>query len=397
MRGNGGWLGAIALSFVLLTALSGATQLTPLFPTYVERDILTSFTTTVVFAIYVAGALGMMVLGRSLSQRYGRKLLLGGALGSILLADLSFYFAEGLPLLLVGRFLSGTGVGVFVAIGSLMLIDQLDETQEEKGALLASCSNVAGLALGAIIAGLVAELTPQPLEVPFLVHLALVVLSFGALAVSARTVPRDGDEPLDISFPGIPQEARGVFIPSAIAAFAAFAVGGFFGAFVPAFASEELGIDSALAIGFIASLVFAATIFGNIAATVAPERYAPIAGASILFVGTCVLGFGLATVSLVWLAVGAGIAGTGNGLALQSGLNAIKRDAGAEAETEAVTLFFMIAYSALALPILLAGVVQQFFSLKTTAVGFAVGIALLVAVAIVLLWRQLRRGERSSG
>jgi len=58
-----------------------------------------------------------------------------------------------------------------------------------------------------------------------------------------------------------------------------------------------------------------------------------------------------------------------------------------EAETEAVTLFFRIAYSALALSILLAGVVQQFFSLKTTAVGFAVGIALLVAVAVVLLRR----------
>ena len=53
----------------------------------------------------------------------------------------------------------------------------------------------------------------------------------------------------------------------------------------------------------------------------------------------------------------------------------------------------MLAYSALALPILLAGVVQQFFSLKATAVGFAIAIALLVGVAIVLLWRRLRESD----
>ena len=87
------------------------------------------------------------------------------------------------------------------------------------------------------------------------------------------------------------------------------------------------------------------------------------------------------------------IAGQGNGSALQSGLNAIKRESQQENETEAVTLFFMLAYSALALPILLAGVVQQFFSLKATAVGFAIAIALLVGVAIVLLWRRLRESD----
>ena len=390
LRGKGGWLGAAALAFVLFVALSGATQLTPLFPTYVEREILSSFTTTLVFAIYVAGALGMMWVGGSLSRKYGRKALLGAALASILLADIAFYFASGLPLLLLGRFLSGAGVGVFVAIGSLAVIDQLDEKYSEGGALLAACANVGGLAVGSIFAGFVAELTPRPLHTPFLVHLAMIVIAFGALMLSAKTLANDTDSEIDYSLPQIPGEARGVFIPSAIAAFAAFSVGGFFGAFVPSFASEELGFTSALTIGIVASLAFAATIFGNIAATFLPERYAPLIGAVVLLIGACTLGTGLAVVSLALLASGALIAGMGNGIALQSGLNAIKRESEEENETEAVTLFFMIAYSALALPILLAGAVQQFFSLKTTAVGFAVGIALMVAVAIVLLWRQLR-------
>ena len=391
LRGQGGWLGAAALAFVLFVALSGATLLTPLFPTYVERKILTSLTTTLVFAVYVVGALGMMWVGGSLSRKYGRKTLLGLALAAILVADIAFYFASGLPLLLLGRFLSGAGVGVFVAIGSLAVIDQLDEKHSEGGALLAACANVGGLAVGSVFAGFVAELTPRPLHVPFLVHLGLIVVAFGALMLSAKTLASDRNEAIDFSLPQIPDEARGVFIPSAIAAFAAFSVGGFFGAFVPSFASEELDFTSTLAIGVVASLAFAATIVGNIAATVLPERYAPLIGAVVLFIGACTLGTGLAMVSLVLLAIGALIAGIGNGIALQSGLNAIKRESEEENETEAVTLFFMIAYSALALPILLAGVVQQFFSLKTTAVGFAVGIALMVAVAIVLLWRQLRR------
>ena len=65
-----------------MAALSGATQLTPLFPTYIEKRILSSFTLTLVFAIYVVGALGMMWLGGSLSRKFGRKLLLGAALAA---------------------------------------------------------------------------------------------------------------------------------------------------------------------------------------------------------------------------------------------------------------------------------------------------------------------------
>ena len=376
-----------------MAALSGATQLTPLFPTYIEQRILSSFTLTLVFAIYVVGALGMMWLGGSLSRKFGRKLLLGAALAAILLADIAFYFASGLPLLMLGRFLSGAGVGVFVAIGSLALIDQLSEDHEEAGALLAACANVGGLAFGSVLAGFVGELATRPLHSPFLVHLALIAAAFGILMLSARTIASDRSRAIDYAFPRIPDEARAVFIPAAIAAFAAFAVGGFFGAFIPSFASEELGIDDALAIGIIAALVFASTVIGNVIATKLPERYAPLIGAIVLFVGACVLGTGLATASLTILSVGALIAGQGNGIALQSGLNAIKRESQQENETEAVTLFFMLAYSALALPILLAGVVQQFFSLKATAVGFAVAIALLVGVAIVLLWRRLRESD----
>ena len=395
LRGRGGWPGAIALALVLTAALSGATQLTPLFPTYVERKILTSFTLTIVFAVYVVGALGMMWLGGSLSRQFGRRMLLGVALAAILLADVAFYFAEGLPLLMLGRFLSGAGVGVFVAIGSLALIDQLGEEHEEAGALLAACANVGGLTIGSILAGFVAEVVSEPLHVPFLVHFGMIVVAFGVLMLSARTVTSDSSRAIDYSLPQIPDEARAVFVPAAIAAFAAFSVGGFFGAFIPSFVSEELGIADALAIGIIASLVFASTVIGNIVATRLPERYAPLTGAVVLFAGAYVLGAGLATVSLWILVAGALIAGQGNGIALQSGLNAIKRESEQENETQAVTLLFIICYSALALPILLAGVSQQFFSLKATATGFAVGIALLVGIAIVLLWRRLRESDAS--
>ena len=376
-----------------MAALSGATQLTPIFPTYIERKILSPFTLTVVFAVYVLGALGLMWIGGSLSRKFGRKLLLGSALSAIVLADIAFYFAEGLPLLMLGRFLSGAGVGVFVAIGSLALIDQLGEEHAEAGSLMAACANVGGLAIGSILSGYVAEAAARPLHTPFLVHLGMIAAAFGALLLSKRTVASDSGRAIDFALPRIPDEARAVFVPSAIAAFAAFSVGGFFGAFIPSFASQELGVDDPLTIGIIASLVFASTVIGNVVATRLPENYAPLTGAIVLFMGACVLGAGLATSSLAVLVVGALIAGQGNGIALQSGLNVIKRESKQENETEAVTLFFMLSYSALALPILLAGAVQQFFSLKTTATGFAVGIALLVGVAIVLLARRLRESE----
>ena len=213
----------------------------------------------------------------------------------------------------------------------------------------------------------------------------------------APTVAADRGRTIDYALPRIPDSVRAVFIPSAIAAFGAFSVGGFFGAIAPAFVTEILSVRSPFAIGLIASLVFGFAAVGNFVNLKLPESYAPLAGALILLVGVCVLGVGLYIASLASICIGAAIAGLGDGLALQAGLNAIKREASDEDETEAVTLFFMICYSALAIPILLAGVVELIVDLQTTAVGFAVAVALLLVAAILLLWRNLRNvGENAA-
>ena len=150
---KGGWAGALALAYVTSVALGGATLLSPLFPTYEEEKYLTGFLITVVFAVYVVGALGMMWLGESLSRKFGRKPLLIVALGLVLIADVLYYMAGGVALLTLGRLLSGAGVGVFVAIGSLAIIDQLDDDRTEAGSLTAATGTVLGLAAGSIISG----------------------------------------------------------------------------------------------------------------------------------------------------------------------------------------------------------------------------------------------------
>ena len=394
---KGGWAGALALAYVTSVALGGATLLSPLFPTYEEEKYLTGFLITVIFAVYVVGALGMMWLGESLSRKFGRKPLLIVALGLVLIADVLYYMAGGVALLTLGRLLSGAGVGVFVAIGSLAIIDQLDDDRTEAGSLTAATGTVLGLAAGSIISGYFATQFADTLHSPYLVHIAAVLLAFIAMVFVAPTVAVDRDRTIDYALPRIPDSVRAVFIPSAIAAFGAFSVGGFFGAVAPAFVTEILDVRSPFAIGLIASLVFGFAAVGNFVNLKLPESYAPLAGALILLVGVCVLGVGLYIASLASICIGAAIAGLGDGLALQAGLNAIKREASDEDETEAVTLFFMICYSALAIPILLAGVVELIVDLQTTAVGFAVAVALLLVAAILLLWRNLRNvGENAA-
>src|ERR1044072_4580780 len=101
---------AVAVVFAVTTAFS--TVPTPLYPLYEERDGFGSFTVTVVFAVYAVGvAVGLVDAGH-LSDRTGRRPTLVAALLGQLAAAALFLVWPALPGLLLGRFVTGLGVGM---------------------------------------------------------------------------------------------------------------------------------------------------------------------------------------------------------------------------------------------------------------------------------------------
>ena len=144
--------------------------------------------------------------------------------------------------LLVGRVLSGLSAGIFTGTATAAVIEAAPPNWRNRAAAVATVANVGGLGGGPLLAGLLVQYAPHPLQ-PEL-HRAHRCWWCWPPSPSMRpeTSPRTGSIGVAASF-GAPQ-ARAVFAIAAIAAFAGFAVTGLFTAVSPSFVSSVIGIDN---------------------------------------------------------------------------------------------------------------------------------------------------------
>jgi MFS family permease len=192
----------------------------------------------------------------------------------------------------------------------------------------------------------------------------------------------------------VPIEVRGVFVPAAIAGFAGFAVCGFFASIAPAMMGNVLGYDNRLLVGVVAGSIFIASTLGQLLQDKLPLRLRLPIGCAILVAGVTPVAFGIHYQSLTLFMFGAVVAGMGQGIAFRAGMGAINA-ASPPAERAAVTsTFFIIAYTAISVPVIGIGLMASLFSLKTTGIIFSIFVGSMAALALqILLWRGHRKTD----
>src|ERR1700745_4102179 len=101
--------------------------------------------------------------------------------------------SKSLPGLLIARFINGISIGIVASTATAYLAELhaigRPRATARKAQLTASAANVGGLAVGALVTGLLAQWVAHPLTVPYLVFLAALVL--GAVGVSLIPAPRE--------------------------------------------------------------------------------------------------------------------------------------------------------------------------------------------------------------
>lgn len=368
----------------------GATLPTPLYPIYQQQLGFGGLMVTVVFATYAVGVLGALLLSGRLSDRIGRKPVLLPGLALAAASSLVFLVPDSLPALFVGRLLSGLSAGVFTGVATATIIDLAPESGQPRAGLLAAAGNVLGLGLGPVLAGLLADVAPLPLVLPYLVHLALLVAAALAVAAVPEPVGRvPGPVRLRVQRLGVPEEVRAVFVRAGIAGFAGFAVLGFFTAVTPLFVGQVLREPSHLLSGLVVFSLLGSSTVGRLLSARLPLRSSLLGGCLALAAGIAVVGGGIAVVSLPVLLVGAAVAGLGQGAVFRAGLQAVTGAAPAERRSEVASSFFLVVYVAISIPVIGVGAGAQAFGLVPAAVVFAGLVAALALGAFASLLRQL--------
>lgn len=377
------------LAYAFAAIMLGTTMPTPMYALYGEQMQFQVFTTTVVYAAYAGGVLFALLAFGRWSDAIGRRPMLLGAVAAALISDAVFLVADAVPLLLLGRVLSGLSAGIFTGTATAAVIEAAPPHWRSRAAAVATVANIGGLGAGPMVAGVLVQYAPQPLHLSFVVHIVLAALAGVAVLLVPETSPRSGR--IAVQRLSVPPQVRSVFILAAIAGFAGFAVTGLFAAVAPSFVVDVVGISNQAVAGLIAGSVFAASALTQVVTnSMAPQRALAI-GCAILVAGMAILAAALQFSSLIGLIAAAVVSGAGQGMSFSRGLAAISERSPAERRAEVNSTYFVIGYVAISLPVVGVGLAAQQWDLRAAGVSFAVGVAVLAAVCLAAILVRERR------
>jgi predicted MFS family arabinose efflux permease len=375
--------GFAAAAFALAVAMLGTTLPTPLYGLYRQQFGFSELVITVIFATYAAGVIASLLLFGRLSDQLGRRRLLLPGLMLSALSAVCFLTADGLPLLLAGRVLSGLSAGIFTGTATATLIDLAPEGRRGRATLVASMANMGALGSGPLLTGLLSQWAGTPLRLTFWVDLALLVPAAIGIWAMPEPINRARLPQLRPQALKIPKEMRSIFIDAAVAGFAGFAVLGLVTAVTPDFLGQELGVTSRAIVGLVVFATFAASLAGQLALQFIPERSAIPVGAGALIAGMALLALSLIASSLALLVVAVVIAGFGQGLSFRGGLTEVNEHSPAVERGAVASSFFVVMYIAISLPVIGEGVLTQAVGLRPAGLTFAALVAALSAAVLI--------------
>ncbi|WP_435284414.1 MFS transporter [Streptomyces koelreuteriae] len=311
------WLAAWPVTAVFV--LSNAA--TPLYVLW-QRDIgFSKGTLTVIFAFYIVGLLGSLLVSGVVSDRLGRKPVLLPALALALAACAIFATATTVTALIIARLFTGIAVGAVVSAGMAAVTDVAGPERKRLAALLASCAMVFGAGLGPLLAGLLSETLPAPTVTVFAVEAVLLVTAVLAvlrMPVRRPSVRRKGAW---VRVPGVPH-GNGIHLTLGIAVFApGITATSFVLSLGPTLLTELLGTTSRIVAGAMAFVMFLAATGVQFAVQKLPRRTILTAGAISTTLSMAALIVAVHTSSVALLVASALLAGAGQGMGQLGGLS----------------------------------------------------------------------------
>ena len=162
-----------AVAYALLIVMAFATLPSPLYGLYRLQDHLSAFTITLVFAIFAAGTITALLVVPRVAQRIGRRGVMLGAVAIMLLAAVLLAAWKALPVLLIGRLLTGVAAGLAAGTAITYLIELRLRADPKAGMIRArtigTSITIGALGVGPLVAGCLAQWARWPLTLPYLV------------------------------------------------------------------------------------------------------------------------------------------------------------------------------------------------------------------------------------
>ncbi|HEY1539211.1 MAG TPA: MFS transporter [Solirubrobacteraceae bacterium] len=373
--------GAIASILVWFAAASSAPS--PLYVVYQQEWSFSPTTLTVVFAVYVVGLLGSLLVLGALSDHVGRRPVLLAAIGLESIALVIFIAAGDVTVLAIARVAQGIATGAaFTTLGAA-LVDLNPAHAPTRAGLINGVAPLGGLAFGALGCGALVQFGPAPTHLVYAVLLTGMVVAAAVVSRMPETSARRAGARASLRpRVGVPPRLRTDFFAIVPILVASWALGGLYLSLGPSVAASLFGLDSHLIGGLVVTL-----LCGTGAATAFFLRAWPIervivTAAGLLAGGMVVTLIGVEADSAVLAAAGTVVAGIGFGASALGCFGTLARLAAPDERGELFAVALVIAYVAFSLPAVLAGFASTSFGLRPTTVVYGLAVIALGVAAL---------------
>jgi MFS family permease len=382
------WVGVAGIASLYI----GSTLPTPLYPLYRHQFGFSEFMVTAIYASYVIGNLAaLFALGR-LSDQLGRRPTSLIAFAILFASVLCFLAATSTAWLFVARALNGLAAGLGAGALTAWIAELEPGHDKARAAIVASAGNLAGLCLGAVIAGALAQYGPWPLRTSYVVYLAmLLIIAVLTLAMpeSVEHTVRNANQLSLRPRIGVPRNIRFAFIAPAAMAFATFALGGFYAALTPGLLSQTLQQHNLAVVGALVALFFGTGALVAANTGQLSPRPAILISTVMLLVGLALLVTAEHTRSMATLVIATITCGAAAALGYRCSLQIVNEIAPAARRAELVSSYLLVCYTANSLPVIGVGLLSLAVSALSAHLAFALLLAALSVVACATGWRFL--------
>lgn len=378
-----------ALGATLALYLAASAAPTPLYVVYQEEWGFSATTLTLIFALYVFGLLGALLVFGRLSDHLGRRPVIAAAIVLEVAAMVLFVVAGGVAALGAARVVQGVATGLAMTAMGAALVDLNPPENPALAGVVSGFAPIAGLALGALAAGALVEYGPAPTSLVYLLILAGLL----AAAVLAWRMPESGARR-----PGalaslrprlaVPPRLRPRLLALVPILIASWGLGGLYLSLGPSVAAQVFDLPNHVFGGLVVAL-----LCGTGAVTIlrlrAWELSRALGLASVILSAGLVLTIaGLLAEAVLLAALGTVVAGVGFGSSARGTFGTIATIALPDERGGLFAVFYVISYLAFSLPALAAGFASTEVGLRPTAIVYAAA-ALALTLLAALAQRRL--------
>jgi MFS family permease len=370
--------------------MAGASAPSPFYPVLAQQIGFDAIVISAVFAVYAVALLLTLLTAGSLSDHIGRRPV---AIGGFLLLAASmvlFWHADAVATLFLARILQGAASGLLISALSATVLDFAPADRPRAAGLWNSLSPGIGLASGALVSGVMLDVTGQALLDVFAPLTAAYIVLAGLFFMIPETAPRRPGVWASLSFRlSVPASIRSDFWRGAPAVVAGWATGGLFLSLGATIVRGELGGEAHVWQGLGVVLLAGVGAVTAFAMRRVNARATVIFGTSALAVGTLLSLIALSVESLPFYLVAAGVTGMGFGTAFSGVVASLAPKIPVTERADTFAVIYVLAYLAFGIPAVAAGLLVGIAGLEAVCVGYGVVVIALALVALVLRVRRV--------